>query len=42
MAILSLLISRYKIEAKDEPEFASETFAQRKDRLLRSDISLTL
>ena len=31
-----MLISRYKIEVKDEPEFSGETFEERKERILRA------
>ena len=42
VAIISLLVSRYKIEVKDEPQFAGETFEQRKERLLRFGASITV
>ena len=32
---MTMLVSRYKIEVKEEPEFAGETFEQRKARILR-------
>ena len=31
-----MIISRYKIEVKDEPEFSGETFEERKERILRA------
>lgn len=34
VAIMTMLVSRYKIEVKEEPEFAGETFEQRKARVL--------
>ncbi|OSD01458.1 hypothetical protein PYCCODRAFT_516113 [Trametes coccinea BRFM310] len=42
IAVLTLVISRYRVEVKDEPQFAGETFAQRKARLLKSKLSVTL
>ncbi|KAF9059688.1 cytochrome P450 [Rhodocollybia butyracea] len=42
IAILTLMISRYKIEIKEEPEFARETFAERKARVLTSKPGLTM
>ena len=35
IAILTMLVSRYKIEVKEEPEFSGETFEERKERVLR-------
>lgn len=40
--MLTVVISRYRVEVLDEPQFAGESFAQRKARLLRSKLSLTL
>lgn len=37
-----MLVSRYKIEVKEEPEFAGETFEERKERVLRVKSGLTL
>ncbi|KAI9063783.1 cytochrome P450 [Trametes sanguinea] len=42
IAVLTLVISRYRVEVKDEPQFAGETFEQRKARLLKSKLSVTL
>ena len=42
IAILVMLISRYKIELPDEPEFAGETFEEKKERLLRARQGITL
>ncbi|KAI8969412.1 cytochrome P450 [Trametes punicea] len=42
IAVLSMIISRYKVEVQEEPQFAGETFAQRKARLLKSQHSLTI
>ncbi|KAH7923074.1 cytochrome P450 [Leucogyrophana mollusca] len=41
-AVLTLLVSRYKIEIKEEPQFASETFEQRKARVLSARSIVTL
>ena len=42
VAVLALIISKYKVEVKDEPQFLGETFDQRKARLLKSQHSLTV
>ncbi|KAH9947147.1 cytochrome P450 [Amylocystis lapponica] len=42
VAALSLLILHYRIDVKEDPQFASETFAQRKARLLNSRTSITM
>ncbi len=42
IAMLTILISRYKVEVKDEPRFAGETFEQRKARVLATKMSLSL
>ena len=42
IAVLTLVISRYRVEVKEEPQFAGETFEQRKARLLKSKLSVTL
>lgn len=42
IAILTMLVSHYKITVKDEPEFANETFEQRKDRVLACRAGLTI
>lgn len=41
IAILTMLISQYKIEIKDEPQFAKESFEERKKRVLSSRPGLT-
>ncbi|KAF7793522.1 hypothetical protein EIP86_004636 [Pleurotus ostreatoroseus] len=41
IAILAMLISRYRVELKDEPEFAHETVAERRARIMRCRQSLT-
>ncbi|CDO70501.1 hypothetical protein BN946_scf184569.g44 [Trametes cinnabarina] len=42
VAVLSTIISRYRVEVLEEPQFAGETFEQRKTRLLKSQHSLTV
>ncbi|EIN08462.1 cytochrome P450 [Punctularia strigosozonata HHB-11173 SS5] len=42
IAILSMMISRYRIEIKEEPQFAHETFEERKARVLASKPGLTM
>lgn len=42
IAILTMLVSRYKIEVKDEPEFAGETFEERKARIMNAKQGVTL
>lgn len=40
--MLTMLISRYKIEVKDEPQFAQESFEERKARVLAVKFGITL
>ncbi|KAI0631064.1 cytochrome P450 [Trametes polyzona] len=42
VAVLTMIISRYKVEVREEPQFAGETFEQRKARLFKSQHSLTV
>ena len=42
IAILTVLVSQYKIAIKEEPEFAGETFEERKSRVLSVTAGLTL
>ncbi|KAG5648537.1 hypothetical protein DXG03_003148 [Asterophora parasitica] len=42
IAILTLLVSRYKIEIKEEPQFAGETFEEKKARILSAKPGITL
>ncbi|KAH8806764.1 cytochrome P450 [Flagelloscypha sp. PMI_526] len=42
VAILSVIIERYSIHVKEEPQFAHETFEQKKKRVLSSHLGLTL
>ncbi|KAG0693434.1 cytochrome P450 [Suillus ampliporus] len=41
-AVLTILLSRYTISIKDEPQFAGETYEQRKARILNAHSRLTL
>ena len=36
-----MLVLRYRVELKDEPEFAHETVAEKKARIMRCRQSLT-
>ncbi|KAL1715836.1 cytochrome P450 [Schizophyllum commune] len=42
VAMMVSLISRYKFEVMEEPQFAGETFAQRQERVLKTAVGLTL
>jgi hypothetical protein len=42
IAILTMLLSRYKITIKEEPQFAGETFEEKKARILATKPGLTL
>ncbi|KAF9060543.1 cytochrome P450 [Rhodocollybia butyracea] len=42
IAALTMIVLRYKIEIKEEPQFASETFSERSARVLASRIILTI
>ncbi|ETW77984.1 cytochrome P450 monooxygenase 13 [Heterobasidion irregulare TC 32-1] len=42
IAILTMLMSRYKVTIKEEPEYAHETFEERKARILNAKPGLTL
>ena len=41
VAILTLIFSRYRVELKDEPQFAGESFDEKKKRILSSFIVIT-
>jgi hypothetical protein len=41
IAVMTMLVSRYKIEVKEEPEFAGETFEERYARITAFDQGLT-
>jgi hypothetical protein len=42
IAILTMLMSQYKVTVKEEPQFAGETFEERKRRVLNSKPGLTI
>ena len=42
VAVLTLLIARYRVELRHEPRFAGESFEERRRRLLSSKLSVTL
>lgn len=42
IAVLAMFVSQYKITIKEEPQFASETFEERKSRILSASLGLTL
>ncbi|KAF9450841.1 cytochrome P450 [Macrolepiota fuliginosa MF-IS2] len=42
IAALTMLVSRYKITIKEEPQFAHETLEQKMERVMRNKPSLTL
>lgn len=39
--ILALIIARYRVEVQNEPQFASETFEQRRERILTAETGIT-
>jgi len=41
VAVLCMIIPRYKIEVRDEPQFVGESFEVRKERVLRTRQGLT-
>ena len=42
IAVLSILVSQFKVTIKEEPQFATETFEQRKTRILSARAGLTI
>lgn len=42
IAILTMLVTKYKITVKEEPQFAGETFEQRKERIMKAIGAITL
>lgn len=42
IAVLTMLISKYKVEVKEEPQFVNETFEQKKARVLNCRAGLTV
>jgi hypothetical protein len=41
ISVINMLVSRYKIEVKEEPEFAGETFEERYARVTNFDQGIT-
>ena len=41
IAIMTMLVSKYKIEIKEEPQFAGETFEERYARIMACDQAVT-
>jgi hypothetical protein len=41
-AVISMLVRNYRMEIKNDPKFAGETFAQRKVRVLKCSSFLTV
>jgi len=41
IAVINMLVSRYKIEVKEEPQFAGETFEERYARITAFDQGIT-
>ncbi|KAH8991730.1 cytochrome P450 [Lactarius akahatsu] len=41
IAAITMMMSRYRVEVKEEPEFIGETFEQRYARITASDLNLT-
>lgn len=39
---ITMLVSQYKITLKEEPQFAHETFEQKKERVMKNISLLTL
>lgn len=42
IAVLTMLVLKYRITVKEEPEFANETFEEKKARVTQSRPGLTL
>ncbi|KAF9528987.1 cytochrome P450 [Crepidotus variabilis] len=42
VAVLTTLVSKYRITVKEEPQFAGETFEERKTRVLAVSVGLTI
>jgi hypothetical protein len=42
IAVMTMLVSKYKIEVKEEPEFAGETFEERYARITAFNQGLTI
>lgn len=41
LVFLSMLVARYKVHVKQEPQFANETFVERRERVLQYFVGLT-
>ena len=41
VAVVTMLVSRYKIEVEEDPEFSGETFEERYERIMAFKQSLT-
>ena len=41
IAVINMLVSRYRLEVKEEPEFAGETFEERYARITAFDEGIT-
>lgn len=41
VAVVTMLVSKYKIEIKEEPQFAGETFEERYARITASEHGIT-
>jgi len=41
IAVINMIVSRYRFEVKEEPEFAGETFEERYARIMSFDQILT-
>jgi hypothetical protein len=41
IAVINMLVSRYRLEVKEEPEFAGETFEERYARITAFDEGLS-
>jgi hypothetical protein len=41
IAVINMLVSRYRLEVKEEPEFAGETFEERYARVTAFDEGIT-
>jgi hypothetical protein len=42
IAALTMIISRYKVTIKDEPQFAGETFAEKRARVTANKAGVTV
>ena len=42
IVVITMVLQKYKITVKEEPQFANETFEQKKERVLKTKIGITL